>query len=485
MLARTSRQHVILTTTTTAAAAATTTATAKKMIIKSVPFVSRTLFTKSSLTTREQIYLSKDSYDDILRRKSKLIEGLLRPFMSEKVTREKNDDDASAGEEEEEEEEESVVEFEVFESPKLRGFRQRCRFGIVPRESAADAREEDDRVRRREKFDYSIYERNTLTRIESKFEIASKSIESKMDALRTLMNEDERFSSLGKGKLSAVTFHENRASTECVITLWKGEKIESDFADVAGVLADEIGVKAIVARAKGEKKVSNNSKDDFVIEEMHVLNRTMKYKQPEGSFSNPNGDIAEITANWLSENMQKDAKQEEEDENNNKNKKARNFVEFYCGNMNHGCYLAPHFPNGRVIGIERDETLCEAAKTNIELNGVKNAVIINAPAEVVARRFLSHLKRKEKVKGEAFMYPFDENDFILVDPPRAGLDEITLDLVRNFRDVIYISCDARSLVRDLGELKLSETHRIKRIAAFDHFPWHADFLEVVCWLEKK
>ena len=99
----------------------------------------------------------------------------------------------------------------------------------------------------------------------------------------------------------------------------------------------------------------------------------------------------------------------------------------------------------------------------------------------------SRLRKKkqgeDKIEGEE--YPFTENDFILVDPPRAGLDEITLDLVREFKDVIYISCDARSLARDLGERKLSETHRVKRLAAFDHFPWHADFLEVVCQLEKK
>ena len=52
-------------------------------------------------------------------------------------------------------------------------------------------------------------------------------------------------------------------------------------------------------------------------------------------------------------------------------------------------------------------------------------------------------------------------------------------------DAIIASAQARSLARDLGEKKLGETHRVKRLAAFDHFPWHADFLEVVCQLEKK
>ena len=103
--------------------------------------------------------------------------------------------------------------------------------------------------------------------------------------------------------------------------------------------------------------------------------------------------------------------------------------------------------------------------------------------QTIPSRLRKKKQGEDKIEGEE--YPFTENDFILVDPPRAGLDEITLDLVREFKDVIYISCDARSLARDLGERKLSETHRVKRLAAFDHFPWHADFLEVVCQLEKK
>ena len=446
---------------------------AKKRYVRNpnLPFVSRELFTKARLTDDEEKQLSAESYEEVLKAKANAIEGLLRPFYD------------GGDEDEKKKKTKSRIEFEVFASPKLKHFRQRVRFGICEQQQHREQQllsEEEEKG----KFDYCIFERSEITRIETKFDIASESLQAIMNKLREALNEDDRFQSLREGRLSAVTFHENRKSTECVVTLWRGEPFREDFAKVSGLLAKEIGVKAIVGRTKGDRRVSNDSTEDFVVEEMEIKDnesgtgRVLRYKQPEGSFSNPNGDIAEMTANWLCRAMETDEIAAQT---------ARSFVELYCGNMNHGCYLAKYFPRGKVIGVERDENLCRAAEVNLEMNSIENRTIINAPAEIVARRFLSRLRKKkrgeENIEGEE--YPFTEKDFLLVDPPRAGLDEITLDLAREFKDIIYISCDARSLARDLGEKKLSETHRVKRLAAFDHFPWHADFLEVVCQLEKK
>ena len=446
---------------------------AKKRYVRNpnLPFVSRELFTKARLTDDEEKQLSTESYEEVLKAKANAIEGLLRPFYD------------GGDEDEKKKKTKSRIEFEVFASPKLKHFRQRVRFGICEQQQHREQQllsEEEEKG----KFDYCIFERSEITRIETKFDIASESLQAIMNKLREALNEDDRFQSLREGRLSAVTFHENRKSTECVVTLWRGEPFREDFAKVSGLLAKEIGVKAIVGRTKGDRRVSNDSAEDFVVEEMEIKDnesstgRVLRYKQPEGSFSNPNGDIAEMTANWLCRAMETDEIAAQT---------ARSFVELYCGNMNHGCYLAKYFPRGKVIGVERDENLCRAAEVNLEMNSIENGTIINAPAEIVARRFLSRLRKKkrgeENIEGEE--YPFTEKDFLLVDPPRAGLDEITLDLAREFKDIIYISCDARSLARDLGEKKLSETHRVKRLAAFDHFPWHADFLEVVCQLEKK
>jgi tRNA/tmRNA/rRNA uracil-C5-methylase (TrmA/RlmC/RlmD family) len=319
-----------------------------------------------------------------------------------------------------------------------------------------------------------------------------------MERTRRALNESGKYRSLIEG-LSAVNFHENREGTEVVVTLCNGSPLAPHFAELSEELVREVGmsVKAVVGRARKEKVVSDNSKLDFVTETMHLFSppfspsptttttlrdttcddtatgttgdddmgggddggRTMTYVQPEGSFSNPNGDIAELTANWLCGKMRGEGMKAQQ----------RKFVEFYCGNANHGCYLSNYFT--AVLGVEIDPELCRAAEVNFTSNGITNGVIINKPAEEVARR--RHL------------YSFSDQDFLLVDPPRAGLDPLTLSLVRHFRFVVYIACDARSLARDLRDRGLGESHRVVHMAAFDHFPWHAEFLEVVCWLERK
>eukprot|EP00959_Pyramimonas_sp_CCMP1952_P013734 290311-Pyramimonas_sp.AAC.1 len=56
-----------------------------------------------------------------------------------------------------------------------------------------------------------------------------------------------------------------------------------------------------------------------------------------------------------------------------------------------------------------------------------------------------------------------------VDPPRAGLDEASLQFAGTFERVVYVSCNPATLVRDLQTL--SATHEVQRFAVFDQFPY--------------
>jgi tRNA (uracil-5-)-methyltransferase len=58
---------------------------------------------------------------------------------------------------------------------------------------------------------------------------------------------------------------------------------------------------------------------------------------------------------------------------------------------------------------------------------------------------------------------------LFVDPPRAGLDDTTRALAQRFDQIIYISCNALTLQRDLSEL--IKTHTIKHFALFDQFAY--------------
>jgi tRNA (uracil-5-)-methyltransferase len=58
---------------------------------------------------------------------------------------------------------------------------------------------------------------------------------------------------------------------------------------------------------------------------------------------------------------------------------------------------------------------------------------------------------------------------IFVDPPRSGLDDISRMLVKDFENIIYISCNPLTLKRDLDELK--DLFEVKSFALFDQFAY--------------
>ena len=71
---------------------------------------------------------------------------------------------------------------------------------------------------------------------------------------------------------------------------------------------------------------------------------------------------------------------------------------------------------------------------------------------------------------------------VFVDPPRAGMDSDTCELVHRFDRVLYISCNPETLAQNIRQL--SDTHRIVKCALFDQFPW-TDHMESGVLLERK
>ena len=63
-------------------------------------------------------------------------------------------------------------------------------------------------------------------------------------------------------------------------------------------------------------------------------------------------------------------------------------------------------------------------------------------------------------------------DIIVVDPPRKGCDQITLDSIVKMspQRIVYVSCDPATLARDLRILEDSGYHCIK-VQPVDMFPF--------------
>ncbi len=76
------------------------------------------------------------------------------------------------------------------------------------------------------------------------------------------------------------------------------------------------------------------------------------------------------------------------------------------------------------------------------------------------------------------------NEFILLDPPRAGCSEIVIQKVSEARpkNIIYVSCHPVNLARDLKRLLLHQPdYKIKKLQIFDMFP-QTDHFETLVYL---
>lgn len=141
-------------------------------------------------------------------------------------------------------------------------------------------------------------------------------------------------------------------------------------------------------------------------------------------------------------------------------------VDAYCGIGTISLFLAQKAK--KVYGVEIVEQAIEDAKTNAELNGIRNAEFEAGPAEVVIPRW-----HKEGKKA----------DVIVVDPPRKGCDEALLTTILEMKPkrVVYVSCNPGTLARDLRMLE-DGGYRTKKVQPVDMFP-QTSHVEAVAVLE--
>lgn len=122
-----------------------------------------------------------------------------------------------------------------------------------------------------------------------------------------------------------------------------------------------------------------------------------------------------------------------------------------------------------VRGMEVIPEAVEDANLNAAQNGVTNAHYVVGTAEKVFPQWLK----------EGFT-----PDAVVVDPPRAGLDDGLIRALHQARPrkFVYISCNPSTLARDL--VKLVRDYRVDRIQSIDMFPYTARCEAVVSFTRK-
>ncbi len=147
--------------------------------------------------------------------------------------------------------------------------------------------------------------------------------------------------------------------------------------------------------------------------------------------------------------------------------KDKIIVDAYCGAGAITMFLAPYAE--RVFGIDISEESIYSALHNKKLNKLENVAF--AKGEV----------------SKVLPYIYDKNitpDVVIIDPPRSGIDDKTLDVLTRkvINKIIYVSCNPSTLAKNLKVL--SKKYKVASITPFDMFP-HTSHIESITVLHKK
>ena len=139
---------------------------------------------------------------------------------------------------------------------------------------------------------------------------------------------------------------------------------------------------------------------------------------------------------------------------------AQVVYDLFCGTGTLGIIAAN--AQTQVYGIDIVESSIQLAINNSKLNNLENT-------SYVADDIYKNLNQ----------YSWPDPDLIIVDPPRKGLGEKTIDLIVSKQPpvLVYVSCNLKTFAQDAAILKQSG-YRLKQVTPVDQFP-HTKHLEVV------
>jgi len=189
---------------------------------------------------------------------------------------------------------------------------------------------------------------------------------------------------------------------------------------------------------------------DYVTETLNISGKEYHFKQYENGFTQPNAGVCEQMVSWAVDNTA--------------NSQHGDLMEMYCGNGNFSIPMAGNFK--QALGTEISRTSVKSAQENINLNNRTNLKIARMASEDLSKSWVHNETNR---KFEEFGIDDYEFDTVLVDPPRAGLDEDTVELTKRFRRIVYISCNPESMVENIEALK--NDYKITAFALFDQFPY--------------
>lgn len=284
------------------------------------------------------------------------------------------------------------------------------------------------------------------------FDIADEKIQNLMPILLKALNQKKPLSY----KLFGVEFLATKL--EISVTLLYHRNVE-EIKESLLELANALNIK-LIARSRGKKLVFNGEELRQIL---NINNKNLYYEFNNDCFIQPNTFINEKMIEWVLKIIQ--------------NSQKRDLLELYCGYGNFTIALAREF--NKILATEISKKNIEFALKNCQINNIDNINFTRLSSEELsmALKKTREFRRLKDVNLDDFNF-----SHVLVDPPRAGLDESVISLIKNYENIIYISCNPVTLKSNLEIL--CNTHKIINFAFFDQFV-NTPHLECGVYLVKK
>ena len=306
--------------------------------------------------------------------------------------------------------------------------------------------------RARAEFGFS---KNYFTMVENKQKIyMDKSsiphpcIEQLMPNLLSKINDSE----ILQKKLFQINFR--TSGTKVLATLIYHKPLEEDWIQAAQDIQDSLGNISITGRSKKQKILIGEEDLELLC---NYANSCFKILQNDLVFFQPNFYLYSLMISFITKQLED----------------PRDLLELYCGCGGFTLPLASKF--SKVFATESNRHSIRLLKESIKLNNLSNIQTARLSDDETASALANErpFRRLENIDMQSY-----EFSHILVDPPRAGLSAETIKLSKQFKNMIYISCNPETFLRDMVKVG----RKIESIGIFDQFA-NTQHLEVVALLK--
>ena len=306
--------------------------------------------------------------------------------------------------------------------------------------------------RARTEFGFS---KNSYTMVEDKQKIymdnssiPHPSIQRLMPNLLSKINDSEVL----KNKLFQINFR--TSGTKVLASHIYHKPLQEDWILAAKEIQDSLENLSITGRSKKQKILIGEEDLELIC---NYANSSFKILQNDLVFFQPNFYLYSLMISFIVKQIEN----------------PKDLLELYCGCGGFTLPLASKF--NKVFATENNRHSIRLLKDSIKLNNLSNIETVRLSDDETASAIANErpFRRLKNIDMQSYQF-----SHILVDPPRVGLSAQTIKLSRQFKNMIYISCNPETFLKDMVKVD----RKIESIGIFDQFA-NTQHLEVVALLK--